>query len=206
MLVLKLTDELINGSIKNKRKKIIVLFFDIRNFTKMTQNYSPDNLLSNILNPYFAIIESHIIDAGGYIDKFIGDSVLACFGINEDLHTKDFNRIYHVVEEINYEIKNKIDKNELPKDFKHGIGINYGECLIGIVGGEVRHSLSVIGDTVNIASKICNLANKEGRDNILYSKSFYNSLATDIKDNMYSFIHKLLKYNIILNIYEKRRQ
>lgn len=136
------------------RAVVTVLFVDIRNFTKMSENMEPQEVTS-ILNVYFATIEPIIAKYHGIINKFLGDGVLAVFGepIRNENHA--FDAVCCSMEMINA-VKNltqKLEAEGKPK-IEIGIGINTGEVFAGNVGSEERLEYTVIGDNVNLASRI----------------------------------------------------
>lgn len=136
------------------RSVVTVLFVDIRNFTKMSENLEPQEVTS-LLNVYFATIEPIIAKYHGIINKFLGDGVLAVFGepIKNENHA--FDAICCSMEMISAvkELTKKLESEGKPK-IEIGIGINTGEVFAGNVGSEERLEYTVIGDNVNLASRI----------------------------------------------------
>ncbi len=149
--VLNNLDKLNLGGI---RTTVTVLFVDIRNFTQMSENLSPQ-IVTSILNEYFSTIEPIIAKYNGVINKYMGDGALAVFGepIKDDNHA--LNAIKCGLEMTE---KVKILRDKLLKDGKPrieiGIGINTGEVFAGNIGTEERLEYTVIGDNVNLASRI----------------------------------------------------
>lgn len=136
------------------RSIVTVLFVDIRNFTKMSENLEPQEVTS-LLNVYFATIEPIIAKYHGIINKFLGDGVLAVFGepIKNENHAYD--AICCSMEMISAvkELTKKLEAEGKPR-IEIGIGINTGEVFAGNVGSEERLEYTVIGDNVNLASRI----------------------------------------------------
>ncbi|MEI9943881.1 MAG: adenylate/guanylate cyclase domain-containing protein [Chitinophagaceae bacterium] len=132
----------------NETVEATVAFIDICSFTSISENETPDTVVK-LLNNYFDVMVKEIIAQGGYVDKFIGDAVMAIFRGN-----------YHLDRAIDASlaIRNKI--NELPasNNFtpKVSIGINSGEMISGNIGSATlkRLDYTVIGDTVNTAQRL----------------------------------------------------
>ncbi len=136
------------------RAVVTVLFVDIRNFTQIAENLSPQDVTS-ILNEYFSQIEPVIAKYNGIINKYIGDGVLAVFGepIKDENHPLNAIKCgMEITEKVDL-LKEKFLKEGKPK-IEIGIGINTGEVFAGNVGTEERLEYTVIGDEVNLASRI----------------------------------------------------
>ena len=163
-----------------KRAVVTVLFSDIRGFTRMSENLSAEEV-SNILNEYFSEMEPIITKYNGVINKFIGDAVMAIFGepiqdLNHPVNAvkcayEMLKKVKELQEKWLFEGKPKIDI---------GVGINTGEAFVGNIGSEKRLEYTVIGDTVNLASRIEGY-NKVYHTNLLVSSSTYNYIS-DIAD------------------------
>lgn len=137
-----------------RKATVTVLFADIRGFTSMSERMTAEEV-SVILNEYFSAIEPIITKYNGVINKFIGDAVMAIFGdpIEDELHPMKAvlcaNEMLKCVRKLRYKW---MDENK--PDIEIGIGINTGEVFVGNIGSEKRLEYTVIGDTVNIASRI----------------------------------------------------
>ncbi len=163
-----------------KKATVTVLFSDIRGFTSMSENMTAEEV-SVILNEYFSEMEPIISKYNGVINKFIGDAVMAIFG--EPI--QDINHAQNAVK-CAYEMLKKVEQlrekwllEGKPK-IEIGIGINTGEAFVGNIGSEKRLEYTVIGDTVNIASRIEGY-NKVYKTNLLISSSTYTHVS-DIVD------------------------
>ena len=163
-----------------KRAVVTVLFSDIRGFTSMSEKMSAEDV-SIILNEYFSEMEPIITKYNGVINKFIGDAVMAIFG--EPI--QDLNHPVNAVK-CAYEMLKKVEELQdkwlfegKPK-IEIGIGINTGEAFVGNIGSEKRLEYTVIGDTVNLASRIEGY-NKVYHTNFLVSSSTYKYIS-DIAD------------------------
>ena len=160
-----------------KRANVTVLFADIRGFTSMSEKMTAEEV-SKILNEYFTEIEPIITKHNGVINKFIGDAVMAIFG-------EPIQDINHPVNAVRcaYDMLKKVDELQdkwlfegKPK-IEIGIGINTGEAFVGNIGSEKRLEYTVIGDTVNLASRIESY-NKVYKTNFLISSSTYSYVSS----------------------------
>ncbi|MFW6181647.1 MAG: adenylate/guanylate cyclase domain-containing protein [Spirochaetota bacterium] len=139
------------------RRRVTVLFSDIRRFTSFAEGHSPGDVvrtLNRILQGQAEEVERH----NGDIDKFIGDAVMALF---EDEYSAVLCA-YRMIQRV------KRANEEMGTDLGIGIGINAGEIILGHIGSENRQEYAAIGDTVNVASRLSGLAR---RNMILISES-----------------------------------
>ncbi len=159
-----------------KRANITVLFADIRGFTSISEKLSADEV-TEILNEYFSAVEPIIRKYNGVLNKFIGDAVLAIFG--EPIQDK--NHAYNAVlcaQEIHKEmtkLQRKWDE-EGRSHIEIGIAINTGEAFVGNIGSPERIEYTVIGDTVNTASRIESY-NRVYKTRFLISESTYEKVS-----------------------------
>ena len=169
--VVKNIDELKLGG---KKANVTVLFADIRGFTSMSEKLSADEV-SVILNEYFTEIEPIVTRHNGVINKFIGDAVMAIFGepIQDENHPKNAVRCACEMLDKVKELQTKWLEEGKPK-IEIGIGINTGEAFVGNIGSEKRMEYTVIGDMVNLASRIEG-NNKVYKTNLLISSSTFAS-------------------------------
>lgn len=159
-----------------KRAEITIMFADIRGFTSLSETRKAEEV-SQLLNEYFSELEPIISKYKGVINKFIGDAVLVVFGdpTPDKFHTKNAVKCA-------YELRNKVKEirqrwiDEGKPKIDIGIGINTGEAFIGNVGTENRFEYTVIGDAVNIASRIEDY-NKIYKTHILISENTYNKIS-----------------------------
>lgn len=165
-----------NLGLGGKKAIVTVLFADIRGFTSLSEKMTAEEV-SVILNEYFAEIEPIILKYNGVINKFIGDAVMAIFGepiedINHPLNA--VKCAYEMLKKVEY-LREKWLCEGKPK-IEIGVGINTGEVFIGNIGTENRMEYTVIGDTVNLASRIEGY-NKVYRTNLLVSSTTYNYIS-----------------------------
>ena len=144
------------------QRDMTILFADIRSFAKLSENMTPgDNF--NFINSYLGRVSPIIENNGGFIDKYIGDSIMALFPGEPD---DAVNAAIAMQEEIRAFNKFRTDTNR--SAIEVGIGIHTGSMMLGIIGGAQRMEPTVISDAVNLASRIEQLT-KTTRGSILLS-------------------------------------
>lgn len=163
-----------------KKANVTVLFADIRGFTSMSEKMTAEEV-SVILNEYFSEIEPIITKYNGVINKFIGDAVMAIFGepIQDLNHPQNAVKCACAMLKKVEELQEKWLFEGKPK-IEIGIGINTGEAFVGNIGSEKRLEYTVIGNTVNLASRLESY-NKVYKTNMLISSSTYTHVS-DIVD------------------------
>jgi len=160
------------------RKVVTVLFSDIRNFTRISETLPSDQLVS-LLNEYFTEMAKIIFEHQGSLDKYIGDAIVAVFGSLIPLENSAGTAVQTAIQMMKRmaSLKEKW-KNQLGVEMDMGIGINTGEVFLGNIGSPERMEFTVIGDTVNIASRFSGAA-REGQ--ILVTKDTLLHLSQNIK-------------------------
>ena len=156
--------------LKGTRNEASILFTDIRGFTSFSETRDPERVV-DVLNEYFSIATENILAHGGYVDKFIGDAVLGVFGVpvtSSDHAEKAVRAAFSMQQELQSRAKGG---NELLA--KIGIGINSGVVVSGNIGSSVKMEYTVIGDSVNVASRLNSLA---GPGVIIMSRSTYEQV------------------------------
>jgi adenylate cyclase len=158
-----------------EKRQVAVLFSDIRGFTALAETMNPDDMAS-LLTEYFTEMVECVFRNGGTLDKFIGDAVMAQWGApiaaedDADRAMRAAIEMLEALERLNREWRAK-GRPEL----QIGIGLNCGEAFAGNIGSERRLEFTVIGDTVNTASRLCSAA--DGGE-ILLSDEFRRALST----------------------------
>ena len=151
------------------KRPVAVLFSDIRGFTALSETMNPDDM-AHLLTEYFTEMVECVFTHGGTLDKFIGDAVMAQWGAPLG-EPDDADRAMQSAIEMIREL-DKLNlkwKDEGRPGLQIGIGLNYGEAFAGNIGSERRLEYTVIGDTVNTASRLCSAA---GPREILISDEF----------------------------------
>jgi adenylate cyclase len=159
-----------------KRAQITTLYADVRGFTSFSELYDPVQLVS-VLNCYLAAAADAILAQEGTIDKFMGDAVMAWFNapIPQADHTLRAVKAALGIRDAIYNLH-----GELPDEYHlaFGVGINYGEAVMGLIGTTQRVEYTAIGDSVNTAKRIQENA---GRGQILISAEGYAQVADQIE-------------------------
>lgn len=141
-----------------ERKTVTTLFADIRGFTTIAEKCSPEDL-HQLLNEYFRVVIGSIVDRGGFIDKFVGDKVMALFTAGRDAAegaTAALDAALEIQQRFRKVNRDRAAAGRYPIDV--GIGVNTGEVMLGNVGSEERMDFTAIGDAVNVADRLQSLA------------------------------------------------
>jgi class 3 adenylate cyclase/HAMP domain-containing protein len=156
-------------------RKLSILFSDIRSFTTISEGMAPDDLV-NSLNRYFSGQVDIIYNRKGIVDKYIGDAIMAFWGAPEKHDDVALQSVLSALEMIdNIAVFNENQRKLGKCEFQIGIGINYGEVTVGNIGSERKMDYTVIGDAVNLASRMEGLT-KTYHSEILISESLFEEL------------------------------
>jgi class 3 adenylate cyclase len=159
-------------------RAIAVLFLDIRNFTSMTQMMSPNDVVEE-LNLFFRSMEPPIYEQGGIVDKHIGDNIMALFGAPEKTEKDALNSVHAALDML--DILPRFHEDQLKrkrKPFNVGIGIHYGGVTVGNIGSDFKMDYSVVGDGVNLASRLEGLT-KYFHEPLLVSETVRAKITTE---------------------------
>lgn len=161
-------------------REVSVLFCDIRSFTPLAEGLNPKEVV-DFLNEYMSLMVSVIHRNKGVVDKFIGDAIMAVWGapISHGQDTHDSVKAALEMRENLLLYNEERQKRNLPP-IKIGIGIASGPALAGQIGSQDRLEYTVIGDTVNLASRLEGLNKAFGTD-ILISESTYEQIKNDFR-------------------------
>ena len=182
--------------IGGKRTEITILFADIRGFTSYSEKQTPEELVS-VLNRYLAAGAEAVLREEGTVDKFLGDAVMAWF--NAPLPQPD-----HTLRAVRaaLDLKSAVEKlhRELPPEahLSFGVGIHYGEAVLGWIGTERRLEFTAIGDSVNTAKRI---QENSMKSQILISKEAYER----VKDSVVAVAYGPMKVKgktEVIDVYE----
>lgn len=159
--------------------EVAILFCDIRGFTGLSEQMSPQELMS-FLNSYFLRMNDPIHQNCGFIDKFIGDAIMALFdhpgGSHKDKARDALNAAMDLRKALN--IYNQHRRNSGYAAINVGVGIHFGPVILGTVGSDDRMDTTVIGDSVNIAYRLEALAPKYNAD-IVVSKQLLATIGPE---------------------------
>jgi len=162
-----------------ERKEMTFLFSDIRGFTKISEQYKEDpEALTQLINQLLTVLSNAILDHGGTIDKYMGDCIMAFWnaptdqGDHRQLAIKAAHAMNQALDEFNFSMKGNLDfKLEI------GIGINSGECIVGNMGSDKRFDYTVLGDSVNLASRLESQSSNYGLHMIIGENTFIDDAA-----------------------------
>ncbi|NJR40289.1 MAG: adenylate/guanylate cyclase domain-containing protein [Leptolyngbyaceae cyanobacterium CSU_1_4] len=188
---LEVIGEQIKGRIKphalGEEKQIAILFADLRGFTTFSEALLPYDVIY-VLNRYFYCMGKVIVNHGGMINNYMGDGLMALFGCDDSLKAAE-----HAVRAALDMVK-AMEKFNLyleamyQQQLKIGIGIHYGEVVIGSVGASASsQKMTAIGDAVNLASRI-EAANKTLGTTLLVSEAVYRELQNQIGVSQHSAV------------------
>jgi class 3 adenylate cyclase len=159
-------EEILSGRIKpgvgGERRHLCVLFSDIRSFTTRSETQPPEMIIK-LLNDYFEEMTASVHRYGGTIDKFIGDGLMAFFGApspRENAVQDAFDAARDMLQRL--VVLNERLQAESIEPIRIGVGLDAGEVVVGHVGSKQRHEYTVIGDTVNTASRLEGLTKELG--------------------------------------------
>ncbi len=142
-------------------REIAVLFADLRSFTRLSEGRLPFDVV-HLLNRYFKTMGAAIDDAGGHVDKFIGDGIMALFGLDPDAESaarqalRAARAMGAALDGLNHEFR-----SELPQPLRMVIGVHLGTTIVGELGYGRSTSLTAIGDAVNVASRLEGVAKEQ---------------------------------------------
>ena len=153
-----------------ERREVTVMFVDIRDFTPFAEANTAEDTVSR-LNALFEIVVPAVVDAGGHVNKFLGDGALAVFGAPNDLADHADAAVSVAV------LIHHLVAQRFGGELRIGIGINTGVVIAGTIGGGGKLEFTLIGDTVNVAARVEQLTKTTG-DPILLTQQCVDALAS----------------------------
>jgi adenylate cyclase len=166
-------------AMRGKRTELTILFSDIRGFTTMSEKLTPEELV-NLLNEYLGVMTDVIHKHGGTVDKYEGDLVMAFFGA-PIAHPDHAQRAVRASIEMRQELdrlRRKWADEGKPSKLEMGIGLNTAEVFVGLVGSGRRVNYTVMGDGVNLASRLQDLT-KDLQWPLLIGEATYAKIQAD---------------------------
>lgn len=167
----------------SKEKTMSVFFADLRGYTTVSEKLSPDENIK-YLNRYFSGFEDIIFKNAGFVDKYIGDAIMALFSDHSERAEKQNfnsadNALQSAIDMVRF-VHSLNDGNGVGADL--GIGVNTGPLILGTVGSERRIDTTVVGDTVNLASRVQSLTSFYKTKILVTHHSFLRlNLLSDVK-------------------------
>lgn len=165
---------------KSGEVKPVVLFFsDVAGFTSFSETLTPYDVMY-LLNRYFAQVGELIERNDGYIDKFVGDGLMAIFGVNgqPDAPIRSVNAALQTLAAVDR--MKPFFASMYGIDFDIRIGLHLGDAVIGSIGSPGHERLTAIGDAVNVASRV-EAANKEAGTRLLISEALYERVKNEVE-------------------------
>lgn len=170
-------DYLLGGNMKlgGEQSEAVILFSDLAGFTTLSENRTPAEVVS-LLNRYFGLMSDCVSNHGGIVNKFIGDAILAIFGMPVPLKFAADAALQCAIDmqKAGNKLNEELESEGLPL-MKTRIGIHKGFVIAGNIGSHTRMEYTVIGDTVNTASRL-ESACKKFYVNIMFSEAVMESL------------------------------
>ncbi|HEX3502715.1 MAG TPA: adenylate/guanylate cyclase domain-containing protein [Xanthobacteraceae bacterium] len=145
-----------------EERRMTILFSDVRGFTTISEHYKDDPQgLTRLMNRFLTPLTNAIIERKGTIDKYIGDAIMAFWNAPVDDAEQEANaceaalQMLERAETLNSELKSEAQASgDKYMPLRIGIGLNTGPCVVGNMGSDFRFNYSVLGDTVNLASRL----------------------------------------------------
>ena len=159
-----------------------ILFSDLRDYTSVSEKLSPERMVT-LLNEYFTMVNRVIEKNGGFVNKYIGDAVMAIFGLDEPAGSCE--QAVRAALEIRVELL-VLNKRLAERGFpmiENGIGIHHGPVIAGVIGAKERVEFTVIGDTVNTASRLESLT-KNLSSFVATSRAVYDAVSEETRRKM----------------------
>jgi adenylate cyclase len=153
-----------------ERREVTVMFVDVRDFTPFAEANTAEDTVSR-LNALFEIVVPAVVDAGGHVNKFLGDGAMAVFGAPNDLADHADAAVTAAV------LIYRLVAERFGGELRIGIGINTGLVIAGTIGGGSHLEFTLIGDTVNVAARVEQLTKTTG-DAILLTHQTVDALIT----------------------------
>jgi class 3 adenylate cyclase len=151
-----------------ERREVTVMFVDVRDFTPFAESNTAEDTVAR-LNALFEIVVPAVVDAGGHVNKFLGDGALAVFGAPNDLADHADAAVRAAV------LIHRLVAERFGGELRIGIGINTGVVIAGTIGGAGKLEFTLIGDTVNVAARVEQLTKTTG-DAILITRYTIDAL------------------------------
>jgi class 3 adenylate cyclase len=166
-----------------KSQVVAVLFCDIRRFGEITASMRPDEMVES-LNAYFSIMVDIISRHRGIVDKYIGDTIMAIYGAPTSRRDDAVRAVRSALEMLDGLADfNRWQQKRGQPQYEIGVGINYGPVTVGNIGSEKKMDYTVVGDMVNLASRLQSLT-KVYREKLLISEPTYRYVAGDVHARM----------------------
>ena len=173
------------GTIESRRLDLCIVFSDIKNFTSLCEHNDP-RLITDMLNMYFEQWNVVVEKYHGIVDKYIGDAIMVIFGLSQTRDDCDAAISCGIEMENQWaQLQSELMKRNLPIPADFGIGCHYGDVILGDIGSHDRKNVTVIGDTVNIASRL-EAASRQTTSRLLISSAVYERLTAENRHHFHN--------------------
>lgn len=157
-----LVDQIVSGQLTLKsggaNREVTMLFADIRGFTSMSERHTPEEMVET-LNTYFEFMVDVLFKYGGTLDKYVGDEIIGLFGAPVELENAPILAVRCALDMLKaLQEFNRSRTRDGKEELRIGIGINSGRVIAGAIGSSQTLQYTVIGDAVNLASRLCSVA------------------------------------------------
>jgi adenylate cyclase len=157
-----LVDEIVKGTLHldqgGSSREVTMLFADIRGFTSMSERHTPEQMVAT-LNAYFELMVDVLFKHGGTLDKYVGDEIIGLFGAPVALPDAPLRAVRASLDMLKaLDEFNRTREKQGQERIAIGIGLNTGRVIAGAIGSSRTLQYTVIGDAVNLASRLCNVA------------------------------------------------
>ena len=170
----EITNKLLSGEVKlgGERKEAVIFFSDVRGFTAMSESMQPEEVVE-MLNEYMTRMVSIIHAHKGIVDKYVGDAIMAIWGVPIN-HEDDALQAIRACIAMRQELAalNELRISRGQNTLKIGMGVNLGQVIAGNIGSNEKMEYTVIGDSVNVASRIESMTKAYGTDLLISSSVF----------------------------------
>ncbi len=162
----EIAEKLLSGDVRlgGERREAVIFFSDIRGFTSLSETLQPEQVVE-MLNEYMTRMVSVIRKNGGIVDKYVGDAIMALWGVPLDNPDACFNAVSACIE-MRVELA-KLNESRIGRGLpplRIGMGLNCGQVIAGNIGSDEKMEYTVIGDSVNLASRIESMTKEFGTD------------------------------------------
>ena len=160
-----------------EKTKVAIIFGDVAGFTTYSEGHSPEEVVSK-LNDILSILTEKVFEYNGTLDKYIGDCIMAFWGAP----IPDEKACDHAVESTLQMLHALVEYNKVSgENFKLGVGINFGEAVIGNMGSKSVYDYTAMGDTINTASRLEGVT-RTVNNKLVISKAVFDKLSAKYKE------------------------
>ncbi len=168
------------ANIGGEDRQVVVLFSDIRNFSTISEEMHPRDIV-NFLNTYFESTSNIIDQHKGYIDKFMGDGIMAVFGAPVPMENPALEGVkcgLNMLKNLREVVHPQMKALGVP-EFKIGVGVHFGHVIMGNIGSKRRTDYSIIGDAVNLAARL-EATTKDYKKALIVSHEVYEIVKNEL--------------------------